>query len=136
VREEESLETIRRAIDAFNRRDLDAVTAAWSADIEWHQITPFPERAVFRGPAEVREKLFEGQLFEQLEGFRVEPDELVEVGDDVIFIGHIDGRGRESGLHFRLRTVVCSSSCADGKIVWVYDCSGESRTPLNLELSK
>ena len=125
---QENVETIRRAVDAFNRRDLDAVTAEWSADIEWCQVTSFPDRAVYRGPAEVREKLIEGQLLEQFDEFRVEPDELVEVGDDVIIIGHIDGRGRGSGLHFRMRTVIFFK-IRDGKIVWVYDCSGESRSP-------
>ncbi len=125
---EENLETVRRAIDAFNRRDLDAVMATWSPDIEWHQVTAFPERAVYHGPAEVRERMFEAQLFEQFEDFRLHPEELVEVGDDVIVIGHIDGHGRGSDLPFRMRTVLFMR-LRDGKAVWVYDCSGESRSP-------
>jgi ketosteroid isomerase-like protein len=124
----DNVEIVRRVIRAFNRRDLDTVIADWDPDIEWHQITAFPERAVFRGPVEVREKLFEAQLFDQLEEFRVEPDELVEVGDHIILIGHIDGRGRASGLHFRMR-IVWLAKLRDSKIVWVYDCSGESRKP-------
>ena len=124
----DNVEIVRRAISAFNRGDLDAAMADWDPDIEWHQITAFPDRAVFRGPSEVRARLFEAQLFDQLEGFQVEPEEFVEVGDHVILIGHIDGRGRGSGLRLRMR-IVWLAKLREGRIVWVYDCSGESRKP-------
>ena len=124
----DNVETMRRAIRAFNERDIDAAAASWSPDIEWHQITPFPDRAVFRGPAQVRKHLLEEQLFTQLDEFRIEPDEFVEVGDHVIMVGHIHGQGRASELPFRLR-IVFVTKFEDGKITWVYDCSGESRRP-------
>ena len=41
----DNVEVLRRAIRSFNERDLDAMVADWSPDIEWHQITPFPDRA-------------------------------------------------------------------------------------------
>ena len=53
---EENLEITRRAYEAFNRRDFEALVAIWDPNIEWHQFTQFPDRGVYRGVEEVRDR--------------------------------------------------------------------------------
>ena len=47
---QEIVEIVRRATDAFNRRDFDAWLAAFDPDIMWHA---FPERHVTDSDADV-----------------------------------------------------------------------------------
>lgn len=126
---QENVDTIRRAYDAFNRGDLDAVVAGLAEDVEWHQETGLPDRAVYRGRDAVKTGLLEGQFVEQFDELWLTIDEFVEVGEDhVVAIGSLSSRGRTSGLDFSLRFVHVFK-LRDGKAIWVYDCAGESRRP-------
>jgi ketosteroid isomerase-like protein len=51
---QENVESVRRTHAAFNRRDWDMVSEGLDREIEWHQIMPFPDRAVYRGRQERR----------------------------------------------------------------------------------
>lgn len=119
------VEMVRAAYESWNRRDFDAVLRALDPDIEWHQITQFPDRAVYRGHAEVRDEFWNGQLIEQFGDATVEIDELVDAGDHVAVIGHVVGHGATSGLEFRLR-LVNVLQIRDGKILRAYDLAGPS----------
>jgi ketosteroid isomerase-like protein len=83
-----ALDTVRAGIDAFNRGDLDAALADTLPDVELHVFLT-PETEVARGHAEVRQMWDERR--EIFERFRVEADDLVEVGTCVIAIGHLVG---------------------------------------------
>ena len=63
----------------LNRRDLDAVLEACDLDIEWHQITR-PDRAVYRGHQEFRDRFITEQLIEQFADFRIDVEEFVDAG--------------------------------------------------------
>ena len=43
---QENVEIVRRAYEAFNRHDFDAALGEVDPNVEWHQITQFPDRAV------------------------------------------------------------------------------------------
>ena len=124
---QENIEVIRGAYAAFNRRDLDAVLEAVDPDIEWHQITQFPDRAVYRGHEEFRNRFITEQLIEQFGDFRIDVEEFVDAGDHVVMIGHIVAHGSASGVPIRLR-VVNFLTLRDGRIVRAYDVAGPSQT--------
>ena len=81
---EENLEITRRAYEAFNRRDFETLDALWDPNIEWHQFTQFPDRGVYRGVEEVRDRFLKTQLVEQFGDFRIDIEELVDAGDHVV----------------------------------------------------
>jgi ketosteroid isomerase-like protein len=91
-----NVEIVKRAIDAFNRRDLNVYDELWTPDFEW-----FPAMAgivdgdSFRG-REGMARNYEvlGDIWEE---FRVVGEEFRDLGDRVLGLGRLDGRGRGSG---------------------------------------
>ena len=118
-----NVEIAKRAYEAFNRRDFDALRGVFHEDLEWHQFTDFPDRAVYRGRDDVIERFLQGQIIEQFGDFTVEVDEYVDAGDHVGVIGEIVGHGTASGAAFRLR-IINILEYADGQLVRAYDLSG------------
>jgi ketosteroid isomerase-like protein len=88
---EENLDAVRRSIDAYRRGDYDAASAYLARDIVWE----VGQEAAARGPAAVREawKRWDSE-WEELETI---PEELIEVGDNVVVALYYRGRGRASG---------------------------------------
>lgn len=123
---EENIAVARRAYAAFNRRDFDAALDALHPDVEWHQITQFPDRAVYRGRDEMRDRFWNEQLVEQFGDVRIEVEEFIDAGDHVVMIGYVVGHGSASGLEFRLRLVQVLE-IRDGMAVRAYDVAGPSR---------
>jgi uncharacterized protein len=120
----EDVQTVRRAYEAFNRRDF-ASTLDVVADpqIEWHQLTGFPDRATYRGIEDMKERFFSSQLIEQFGDFEVRADEFIDAGDWVVAIGTVSGHGGASGLEFSMRFVHLLEM-RDGKVVRAYDVAG------------
>ena len=123
---QENVEIVRRAYEAFNRHDFDAASEALDPDVEWHQITQFPDRAVYRGREDMRNRFWNQQLVEQFGDVRIEVEEFVDAGDHVVMIGHVVGHGGASGLEFRLR-VVNVLEMRDGKCIHAYDVAGPTQ---------
>jgi ketosteroid isomerase-like protein len=94
----ENVEAIRRATDAYNRGDIDAVLAELDPEIEWHpllQVLLGGEATVYRGHEGVRELYRDlDDAFTELEA---DQSEFRDLGEQVVAIGHFQGRGRESG---------------------------------------
>ena len=119
-----NLDLVRRLYDAFRDEDLDTIANALSPDAEWHQVTPVPDRRVYRGPEAIREF-----LSELLHVFKF-PDigiiMYIDSGDHVTVVGRAEVRSGSAGVpaRFAYAHVV---RLRDGKVVWVYDCGGEER---------
>jgi uncharacterized protein len=122
---QDNVEIIRRAYAAFNRHDWDAVLEAADPNIEWHQITQFPDRNVYRGREEMRDRFWNQQLVEQFGDFRIEVEEFVDAGDHVVMLGHIVAHGSASGAPISVR-VVNVLEMRDGKVIRAYDVAGPS----------
>jgi uncharacterized protein len=122
---QDNVEIIRRAYAAFNRHDWDAVLEAVDPDIEWHQITQFPDRNVYRGRADMRDRFWNQQLVEQFGDFRIEVEEFVDAGDHVVMLGQIVAHGSASGVPISVR-VVNVLEMRDGKVIRAYDVAGPS----------
>jgi ketosteroid isomerase-like protein len=91
---QENVEAVRRGADAYNRGDIDALLGELDPEIEWHpllQVLLGGEATVYRGHEGARE------LYRDLdEAFTEAQNELSEIrdlGERVVAIGHLRGRG-------------------------------------------
>jgi ketosteroid isomerase-like protein len=95
----ENLEVVKRGIDAFNRRDVDAFAKVTTVDFEM-----FPALA----------RIVEGGSYRGRE-VRIFGDEFRDLGGRVLVLGRLGGRGKGSGVpvNARLGTV---NDFRDGKM--------------------
>jgi ketosteroid isomerase-like protein len=93
---DENVELVRRAYEAFNRGDLEAMVADFVRNFEYVPTGAIPgTRHVYRGPQGWRE--FVGWLFDEFDDARVEIRELIETDDQVLAAACLRGRGKQSG---------------------------------------
>jgi len=95
---QENVEAFKRAVEANNRRDVEAFLEELDPEVEWHPLLPVllgGEATVDRGHAGVRE-LFD-DIDQAFTEFRVEMSEIRDLGDRIVAIGRMRARGRESG---------------------------------------
>jgi ketosteroid isomerase-like protein len=94
---QENVENFKRAVDALNRLDLDAYADLCTVDYEWFPVLGGTvEGRSFRGREGIKE--YFGQLGDTWEEFRFVADELRDLGDSVLALGRLEGRGRGSGV--------------------------------------
>ncbi len=93
----ENVAVVKRALDAFNRRDLDTYDGLYTSDFEW-----FPAMAgiVEGGGYKGRKGMatFIAEVGETWERFSVLTDEFRDIGNRVLVLCRIEGRGRGSGV--------------------------------------
>ncbi len=90
---QESVEAGSRMMDAFNRRDIDAFVEPTTADFEWFPALGMAvEGSSFRGREGV-EGYFEA-LHATWEEVRLVAEEVRDLGESVLWLGRIKGRGR------------------------------------------
>jgi len=76
---EETLATIHRFNDAFNRHDVDAVMALMTDDCVFDNTRPAPDGERFVGQAAVR--AFWAEFFRRSPHARFDPEEIFAAGD-------------------------------------------------------
>jgi ketosteroid isomerase-like protein len=92
----QDLETVHRIFEAFNRRDVDGLTATLDPEMEWHPLLGDLGGGVYRGHEGARRLVSE--INETWEAFRIELEDLVEAGELIFVFSRSHGRGRGSGL--------------------------------------
>jgi len=98
---EENVEIVRTVIDAYNRRRWDLVLRDMAPVFELDLSRAVgPNRGVY-GLEQVRGVLEE--FADQWASVRIEPDEFIEAGDDVIVPWTFHGTGRE-GIEVKARS--------------------------------
>jgi SnoaL-like protein len=88
-------------VDAFNRRDVEAVVEVVDAGVEWRPAAPVAlggEATVYRGHTGISEGLRD--LHDSFAELQIEVSAFQEVGDRVLGTGRIRPRGKESGAEF------------------------------------
>jgi ketosteroid isomerase-like protein len=90
------VEIAKRAIDAFNERDVAAFAALTTPDFEWSPSMVAIESEIFRGREGI-EKYFDS-LKNAWEKFRILRDRFRTIADLVIMLGRLEGRGAGSGV--------------------------------------
>jgi ketosteroid isomerase-like protein len=99
---QENVETVKRAIEAWNADDLDAFLAELAADVEWHPaIQPGLEGTAtsYLGHAGAR-KIWRQDRGEAWERLTNRPEEFRDLGDSVLALGRIDLTARSTGIEF------------------------------------
>jgi uncharacterized protein len=95
---QENAEAFQRAAEAFNRGDIDAVLEAFDPEVEWHavfQVMLGGAATVCKGRADIREYIRE--LEEGFAEMHLQLGEFRDLGERLIVIGRVAGRGRNSG---------------------------------------
>lgn len=95
---QDKLEAARRAVDTYNRRDVDGFFAELgTTDFEWH---PAIARAFDGGVYSGREGVerFTADTSENWDELQTTVAEFRDLGDRVLVLGRLQGRGKGSGV--------------------------------------
>jgi ketosteroid isomerase-like protein len=96
---EENVQVVRQLVEAFNQRDLAAMTQWFAPDVEWQPGGPAAvERALYRGRDEVSAGF--AAMWETWERFHVEESEVRAMGNSVVWLGRARLRGEASHMDF------------------------------------
>ena len=95
------IDELRRGYAALNRGDVSVVVELLDPELEWHEPGPSPEAGTHRG-RDGFERFLRSWL-ESFDGFRVEPERVVERGDDLVVVVRQTGTGRSSGVEVETR---------------------------------
>ncbi len=94
----DKVDVAKRVVDAYNRRDVDGLFAELATpDFEWY---PALIRALDGGGVRGREGVerFVVDTEENWEGLQIVAEEFRDLGDRVLVLGRMKGRGKGSGV--------------------------------------
>ena len=97
----ENVETFKRFVDAFNRRDVEAIVEVVDAEVEWRPAAPVAlggKATVYRGHTGISQGLRD--LHDSFAELQIEVSEFQEAGDRILGTGRIRTRGKGSGAEF------------------------------------
>lgn len=100
---QENVEVVLRHAEALERRDIDALVALVSFDVEWEDAVFWSEPThVYRGEAALR--AWFQRVVEPWESIGIEIEEITESGDDRVLLGGVlTARGKASGVETQIR---------------------------------
>ncbi len=119
---EETIEQIRRVYDMFNRRDWDAFRRVMDRDIKAESRLVQMEGG-YRGYDGLRR--WWDQVFETMPDYRIEVQELREVGGIVLVQARGLGHGASSGTPV-VDPFWQAIEMKDGRCTWWRNCSSEA----------
>jgi ketosteroid isomerase-like protein len=94
---QERVEIVRQLVEVLNRRDTEASLQYTDPEVELQSaIIGGAEGNTYRGHDGLREWMAETDA--SFQDLRLEPEEFRDLGDDVLLIGRLHARGRESGV--------------------------------------
>ncbi len=88
----ENTDALKRGYDAFNSGDVDTVAEIFADDITWEG--PNTEGVPMSGKNEGKDAVLQalGQIGETFESFNVSPDEMVEEGETIVVLSHLEAK--------------------------------------------
>ena len=110
-------EAFKRAIEAYNRRDVEALLHELDTEIEWRPVLPVVlggDATVYRGHDGVRQLLRD--LDEVLAERQMDFSEIREAGDLVVATGSLRIRGKSSGA-LNESPFGCVAELKSGKVI-------------------
>jgi ketosteroid isomerase-like protein len=91
-----NMQLVERLLDAFNERDIGRFAELTTPDFEWSPSMVAIEGEVFLGREGI--ETYFGRMIDAWDEFRVVSRELRDLGDRVLVLGRLEGRGRVSGV--------------------------------------
>src|SRR3954453_9648657 len=103
---QENVELVRDAFEAFARGDRERTERLVDPEVEFHgTVGGLEEGRIAHGLPEIVQ-VFEAEDLEAWEERRLEPEEFIDAGDDVVVLLHEYRRGRGSGGELETKTAV------------------------------
>ena len=103
---QEKVEIVRAAFEAFLEGDQEKTAQLVDPALEFHgTIGGLQEGQIAHGQSEI-DQTFESEDLEAWEERRLEPEEFVDAGDDVVVLLHEYRRGKGSGVELETETAV------------------------------
>lgn len=96
---QENVDLVRSAYEAFGSGDMDTV-GRLLAETEWHEAAGMPYGGTFTGAEAIFSNVL-GPISQDVEGFSVQTEEILDAGDKVISIGNYRGQGANGPLDAR-----------------------------------
>jgi uncharacterized protein len=94
---EGNLRLVARFIDAYNRRDGSTLEQLSDPELEWSPaIAQALEQGVYRGHDGLRRYL--ADIEDTWDEMRIVIDDIRDMGDRIVLLGRVRGRGRLSGV--------------------------------------
>ncbi len=119
VRQAAVWRVMRLSIEAYNRRDLDAVVTGFQRDLEYYPYREFVEAGlaepVYRGPAGYRAYI-EATYDVWGTGVRLEPRELIDLGDRLVLLADMPMQAQASGVSLA-QTYAGVSTLKHGRVI-------------------
>ena len=111
----ENVEIVRALFEAWGRGGLDALAEFWDARIDWRAAEGALDDA---GPIHGVDAMraYVQDWLDDFDELRVEAEELIDAGEQVVAVQRISGRAKASGIKTDIRYAVVYT-IRDGKIV-------------------
>jgi ketosteroid isomerase-like protein len=125
----ENVEVVRQALEAFRRRDNDAVIQLYDPEVEFH--SQLLDDTVYRGVDDIQ--AFFRDQFGAIER-QWEAEEWFEKGDQVVVAMRTWGQGKKSGVPFESRyPIVCTVRHDKLWRLWEYPTTADALKAVGLE---
>ena len=111
------VERVRIGYELFNRGDVDAALAGLSPTVEWRVLDMLPDASIYRGREGVRQ--FWEMWRDTFTDLSLETDEFIGVGNKVIAMTRVRGRGKDSGVEASTPTFAILWTLAGEEVVGV-----------------
>jgi ketosteroid isomerase-like protein len=111
----ENVEAMRRAIEGFNARSVEAMMAEYDPGVEFKPTLAGVTDTPYRGEQGVRE--FLAATDEAFELFHLHSERIEDYGDFILAVNQVHARGRVSGAEIR-QPLVQIAEFRDGRCVW------------------
>jgi ketosteroid isomerase-like protein len=113
---EENIKVVREAFEAFRVGDGEKTAQLVDPEVEFHgTVGGLQEGQIAHGQSEIDQK-FEAEDLEAWEERRLEAEEFIDAGDDVVVLLHEYRRGRGSGVELETDTAVVVA-VREGRVV-------------------
>lgn len=111
---QESVEIVRRGFEAWNRRDYEAALSHFSSDVQIDVSDRILNPEVYTGiDGAIR---FRNEIAETWDDFRVEVEDLLPAGEEVVALVRSSGQGRMSGAPVVNAGAAWVATVREGKI--------------------
>jgi ketosteroid isomerase-like protein len=103
---QENVNIVREAFESFLAGDEEKTAQLLDPEVEFHgTVGGLQEGQIAHGQSEI-DQTFESEDLEAWEERRLEPEEFIDAGDDVVVLLHEYRRGKGSGVELETETAV------------------------------
>lgn len=97
----ENSDALKRGYEAFNKGDIETVSQLFTDDVRWEG--PNTDGVPMSGTHEGKDAVLQalGRIGETFESFNVRPDELVEQGETIVVLSHLEAKSK-NGTELKL----------------------------------